>query len=258
MKLLLCMIGICIILVISIISVRTHPLGKEITGAPPYAMEDLEPPQDTFYEWIYNWERPLVPPTVGLQVGHWKNDELPEELSRLRGNTGASGGGKAEWEVNLDIAEKVKKILEEDGIVVNILPATIPPKYWADVFLAIHADGNTNSNVSGYKIASPRRDFTNKSQKLVSMIEEAYGKHTGLILDPNITRNMSGYYAFAFWRYTHAVHPMSVSAIVETGFLTSPSDRRIIVDNSEISAEGISEGIRTYLQSEGLLTQNES
>lgn len=257
MKLQFGMIGICIILVISIIYVRIHPVGKEITGAPPYAEEDLEPPQDTLYEWIYNWDRPLTSPTVGLQAGHWKNDELPEELSRLRGNTGATGGGKEEWEVNLDIAEKVKKLLEKDGIVVNILPATIPPNYWADVFIAIHADGNTNSNVSGYKIASPRRDFTNKSQKLVSMIDETYEKHTRLLRDPNITRNMSGYYAFAFWRYAHAVHPMSVSAIIETGFLTSPMDRKIIVDHSDLSARGISEGIRMYLESEGIL-QSES
>lgn len=33
---------------------------------------------------IANWKRPDVPPTVGLQVGHWKTKELPDELERLR------------------------------------------------------------------------------------------------------------------------------------------------------------------------------
>jgi hypothetical protein len=226
------------------------PLGS---GAPPYAIEDLNPPEDDPYEWLNNWVRPVGPAKVGLQVGHWKNDELPEELARLRGNTGATGGGKNEWEVNLAIAEKTKVILGKQNIEVDILPSTIPPKYWADVFVAIHADGSIDKSVSGFKIASPRRDYSGDAEELLSSISKSYGEHTLLPMDANVSRNMTGYYAFAWWRYDHAVHPKTPSTILETGFLTNAGDRKIIVNNPEMSAEGLAEGIINYLKTKSLI-----
>ena len=53
----------------------------------------------------------------------------------MRGNTGATGGGKSEWEVNYEIAMLNKAIIEAHGIAVYILPATVPQEYWADVFV---------------------------------------------------------------------------------------------------------------------------
>src|SRR5688572_19538250 len=43
---------------------------------------------------------------VGLQVGHWRAHELPEELARLRNSTGAVAGGYREYEVNLLVAQR--------------------------------------------------------------------------------------------------------------------------------------------------------
>lgn len=203
-----------------------------------------------------NWQRPTGPPKVALQVGHWKLQEMPDEFANLRRTGGGtSGGGKAEWEVNLAVAEIAGEQLRAAGVTVEILPATIPPDYWADVLISIHADGNTNSTVSGYKVAAPRRDRTNKAELLASYIEEEYGKAVDLPLDPNVSRNMRGYYAFNWRRYEHSMHPMTVGAIVETGFLTSPSDREIIVNQPELSARGITNGILAYLQSQDLIQQ---
>lgn len=227
--------------------------SQSIDGAPPYDTAFDDPPAFDRYAWLKDWRRPEGPPKVGLQVGHWKNDELPEELHRLTGRTGASGGGKSEWEVNLAIAQETKTLLEDQGVEVDLLPATVPEKYWADVFVAIHADGSTDPATSGFKAASPRRDFSGKAYKLLSFIEETYQTATGLLHDPNVTRNMRGYYAFAWWRYEHAVHPMAASVIVETGFLTSPADRRLIVNHPERSAQGLAEGIVKFLESENLL-----
>lgn len=227
-------------------------LGRTETGAPPYAFEDLNPPEAPL-SWLDDWTRPDGPPKVGLQVGHWKNSELPEELSRLIGNTGASGGGKSEWEVNYAIAEETKRILEEKGVIVDILPATIPQEYWADVFVAIHADGSTDFYKSGFKAAAPRRDYSGGANELLSLVEEEYEKVTGMKKDPNVTRNMRGYYAFAWWRYEHAVHPKTSSIILETGFLTSSSDRRIIVSRPEIPAGGLAKGILKFLENKDLL-----
>ncbi|HUF51082.1 MAG TPA: hypothetical protein VMN60_09630, partial [Longimicrobiales bacterium] len=160
-------------------------------------------------EAVYAWRRPDGPVRVALQAGHWKAAAAPDEQARLRTN-GTRGGGKAEWEVNLGIAQRTAQILEEAGYTVDILPTTIPPGYWADVFIAIHADGNSNTAVSGYRAAAPRRDRTGRARELVELLTQTYGAATGLPLYPTITRRMRGYYAFNSRRYHHALHPMTV------------------------------------------------
>lgn len=226
----------------------------QISGAPPYGEPERNVP-DIPSGRFQDWRRPNGPAKVGLQVGHWHNDQLPEELSRLIGNTGAQGGGKMEWEVNHEIAQRTKTLLEAEGVVVDLLPATVPPEYWADAFIAIHADGSTNPNTSGFKMAAPWRDLTGNADQLVSLLEQEYQSATNLRLDPNITRNMRGYYAFSWWRYKHAIHPMTTAAIVETGFLTSPADRKLIVDQPEVSARALATAILKYLAAQQVLSQ---
>jgi hypothetical protein len=196
------------------------------------------------------WTRPEGPIRIALQAGHWKAAEAPDELERLRAN-GASAAGVSEWQVNLGIAEETKKLLEAEGFDVEILPTTIPPDYWADVFVSIHADGNKDTAVTGYKAASPRRDRTGRAAELARLLEQEYEKATGLPYEPNVTRNMRGYYAFNWRRYEHALHPMTTAAILETGFLTNPSDRRIIVHDKKKAARGVAAGILEYLKLHG-------
>ncbi len=227
---------------------------EESTGAPPYDASTSDYVSDTEESaLLQDWQRPEGPAKVALQVGHWKNEEVPEELYKLRGNTGATGGGKTEWEVNYDIATRTKTILEAQGVSVELLPATVPQNYWADVFVAIHADGSLDPEQSGFKAAVPRRDQTGNADELLTAVEESYENATGLIKDPNVTRNMRGYYAFSWWRYDHAVHPMTASMILETGFLSSPSDRQILLNNPQKSADGLAEGVINYLRDEKLL-----
>jgi N-acetylmuramoyl-L-alanine amidase len=232
-----------------------YPHNEKISGAPPYGESEEEAKNSgldpfTLYR---NWKRPDGPPKVALQVGHWNSKDLPDELERIRGNTGASGGGKWEWEVNYDIAQRIAQLLQEEGVEVEILPATVPPKYWADVFIAIHADGSEDVTKSGYKFAGPWRDFTGKSDELVTILEKEYEKATNLEKDPNITRNMRGYYAFSWWRYEHAIHPMTTAVIAETGFLTSKSDQKLLIQNSHIPAKAIADGIFKFLEKEAIL-----
>ena len=237
-----------------IISNSINTQQKQISGAPPYG-ESLEEVPETVESNspFANWVRPDVPPTVGLQVGHWKNEELPQELERLKGSTGASAVGLSEWEVNYEIAIRTKQLLEEQGIVVDLIPATVPVNYWADAFIAIHADGSLDAATSGYKIAGPWRDYLNNSSTLVEFLDTAYDAATTLPKDPNISRNMRGYYAFSWWRFDHAIHPMTSAAIVETGFLTSWNDRQLIVDNPDVSAQAIVDGTVEFLENQGIL-----
>jgi N-acetylmuramoyl-L-alanine amidase len=229
--------------------------NNRVSGAPPYGEPEENAPAFGSIEWINSWERPHGPAKVALQIGHWKNAEFPDELDKLRGNSGASGGSVSEWEVNLAIAQETEKLLKERDIDVEIIPATVPPSYWADVFVAIHADGSTDLRKRGFKVAAPWRDFSREANELVENLEIEYQKQTNYEKDPNITRNMRGYYAFSWWRYEHAIHPMTTAAIIETGFLTNVQDRRLIVGNPEIPALGIANGIISFLKSQELIYQ---
>lgn len=220
-------------------------------GAPPYTEDDSDSmmlPGFERYPDLLNWKRHEGPLRVGLQVGHWKNSELPDEFEKIRGNSGASSRGIAEWEVNLAIAEETKKILEAENVVVDILPATIPPSYWSDAFVAIHADGSTSSATNGFKVAAPRRDYTGKATDLVKIIEEEYESSVGFPKDPNITRNMRGYYAFSWWRYEHALHPMTPAVILETGFLTNPKEASLLINKPEIPAQALANALLVFLK----------
>jgi N-acetylmuramoyl-L-alanine amidase len=184
---------------------------------------------------------------IALQAGHWKNSEVPDELDGLRDNGGTSGGGRAEWEVNLDIAERTAALLEAAGYDAEVLPATVPPRYEADLFISIHADGNNDSSVHGYRVAAPRRDRTGRAQEFANVLTTAYGEATGVRSIGTVTRRMTGYYAFNSRRYDHAIHPSTVGVIIETGFLTSPTDQRILVDDPGRAAQGIFNGVVLYL-----------
>ncbi len=235
-------------IILAFIYNQDTPITTNNYGAPPY-IEDA-PEQYFFEESAYtNWKRPSGPFRVGLQAGHWKTSEMPEEQARLRDSGGGTSFGQvSEWEVNLSIAQEAKKLLETQGVVVDIIPSTIPPGYIADAFVAIHADGSTSPTKSGFKVAAPRRDMTGKADELVLLLEEEYARITKLDKDPNITRNMTGYYAFSWRRFTHAIHPMTTAAILETGFLTNPDEAQLLIDNPEIPAQALANAVLKYLE----------
>jgi N-acetylmuramoyl-L-alanine amidase len=244
---------ICIIGIAGFLYFQNKDIATLTTPTPQNTNDSPFPNIVERFPELVEWKRPEGLPRVGLQVGHWNNNQVPEELDRIRNNTGATWGSVSEWEVNYEFAIRTKEILEEQNIIVDILPATIPPSYWADVFVSIHADGSENTNKSGFKVASPRRDYTGKAESLAQYIEEEYQKVTDLEIDPVITRNMTGYYAFSWWRFEHAIHPMTTAVILETGFLSNYNDRLIIVDNPDLSTEGLAKGIVKYLTSERLI-----
>lgn len=227
-------------------------------------IQSEEPPRSRRSLWAWYW-RPMTAaekekygtvtrthsqPHIGIQVGHWNNTDVPDELSGLtRSRGGAQGGGKSEVDVVYDIAVIVKDKLEAQGVIVDLLPATVPIDYVADAFISIHADGSNSPSVNGFKIAGPRRDFSGHSKTLVESLDTAYADATGLARDSNITRRMSSYYAFNWRRYDHAIHPLTPAAIVETGFMTNADDRSVIVAAPEKAAQGIADGIIEFLES---------
>lgn len=191
---------------------------------------------------------------MGVQVGHWKLKELPEELAKIRGDSGAYYRGYDEWEVNIEIATRLQRRLEAAGIVVDLLPATIPVDYQADAFVSIHCDGVSGELAAsrrGWKAATPFR-ASPAAEALLEAVEDSYVRVTGL---PRDTRgasfDMRAYYAFASYRHQHAIAPTTPAIIVETGFMTHPADRALLFDNPDLVAQGIAEGLLAFLSTRG-------
>jgi N-acetylmuramoyl-L-alanine amidase len=191
------------------------------------------------------WEPPAGPVRIGLQAGHWRANEAPAELSGLQDN-GTAWRGTPEWEVNLGIAREAGAMLEDLGYQVDILPAVVPPSYRAHLFISIHADGSNDPSATGFRVAGPRQDATGRASGFVGLLEQSYGEATGLRRLPTVTHRMQNYYAFNFRRYEHALHPMTIGVILETGFLTSSRDRGVIVDDPGRAARGIVEAVKAF------------
>lgn len=186
------------------------------------------------------------PRRVALQIGHWRASEAPREFPTLRRSPGGSFGDLTEVEVATKIAERARDLLRERGIVVDVLPATVPPSYIADAFVSLHADVDLTSTAQGFKVA--RGTYRSPyDAALVAALSEHYAAATELPWDPNVTAAMTDYYAFAWFRYEHALAPHTPAAIVELGFISHPRDRDVLVEHGERAARGVVEGILRFL-----------
>lgn len=187
-----------------------------------------------------------TPRRVAVQAGHWRASEAPAEFPNLRFSTGASIFGINEVDVALDIAQRLTAILRERGYVVDLLPATVPPSYLADVFVSLHADSDVTSTARGFKIAHGTYRSPHDAL-LVEQLREHYEAGTGMPWNDRITSDMTDYYAFAWFRYEHALAPHTAAAIVELGFISHPFDRPVLTDEPDRVARAVAEGIIRFL-----------
>lgn len=186
------------------------------------------------------------PPLVAMQAGHWQTEAYPEEFFWLRTSTGAVAGGVREVDLNIDIAHRIAEYLRSWGNEAYVLPATVPPSYRADAFVAIHSDGHANREARGFKVATYWRDWV-ATDTLVREIVDEYGRQTGLPEDWRITTNMRGYYAFNSGLYEHTIAEETPGAIIEMGFLSNAIDRRFMIGNRDLVARAIAQGIARFL-----------
>jgi hypothetical protein len=188
------------------------------------------------------------PRWVTLQVGHWHNELLPDELRHLVDNTGAYAAGVSEVEINEAVAKLTARLLHERGYSVEILGATVPISYTTDLFIALHADGNVRPSWRGFKAVAPWNS-TPESDKFVEILYEEYGKATGLPTDALTTESMADYYAFNSDRYRHAIAPGVPAAILEMGFVTNPEDRKVLTTRQDQVAWGIANAADRFFRS---------
>jgi hypothetical protein len=193
---------------------------------------------------------PVRPWRVGLQVGHWHIEDLPASLARLTDQTGTRAAGRTELDLNLAFARGTAALLEQAGVGVDVLPAVVPTGYRADAFVAIHADGNAARPVRGFKVAPPYRSGVAwAAAALAQNLETSYAAATGLPRDPEVTDNMRGYYAINGWMGQESrISDQTPGVVIETGFMTSAADRRVLFQHPEQVEGGIAGGILAFLR----------
>ncbi len=203
-------------------------------------------PADAAYVWLRNTLK--GPVRIGVQVGHDAASEQPEELAGLRQNTGGHFASLDELTVNRAVAADLQAILEPRGIAVELLPATIPVRYSADLVVSLHADSVDDTARNGYKSAhfEPARNALEPLLK--EIIDRVYLEGSGLRDDSiNTSGAMYYYYAFNNVPYRHTVNPRTPALIVELGYISNAADRRFLTDSDE-PARLLAEGIVQFLE----------
>jgi hypothetical protein len=192
---------------------------------------------------------PPGPKRVGLQAGHYQAEDAADEYASLRRNPGAPGGGRIEWQVSIDVAQRAAEILRANGVEVDVLPTNISVRYRAHAFVAIHADGDESGRLRGYKTTRPNfSSIPEVDDQFDKIMYDEYGATTGLPDNSDyITGRMRNYYAFNARRYQHAVAPGVPQVIVETAFMSNAVDRDILFNHADVVAQGIANGVLRFL-----------
>ena len=193
------------------------------------------------------------PVRVGIQIGHDNVAAHPDELAQLRFNTGGHANGIDEVEINRAVAAALRAQLRAYGITVDLLRATPPEGYYADLVISLHADSVLDPTRRGYKSAYFDPERNPLEPLLKTYIDDAYLAFSGFPHDfGNTTQNMHRYYAFNARRYRHSVHPGTPSLIVEMGYLSSEVDMAFL-SQPERPAAALKEGIIAFLREQGRL-----
>ncbi|MEX2501014.1 MAG: N-acetylmuramoyl-L-alanine amidase [Trueperaceae bacterium] len=186
-------------------------------------------------------------PTVGVQIGHLHAHAHPDELASLRVSTGADVDGEREVDVNAAVAEALARRLAAAGVTVQLLPATVPAGYRADLVVSLHADASPDRSRSGYKSAHREPARSVREPMLRRTVDAAYLKASGMRHDEaNVTGAMLHYYAFSDRRFRHAVARGTPGLIIEMGYLSHPGDRAWLGEPDRPAA-ALADGIVRYL-----------
>jgi N-acetylmuramoyl-L-alanine amidase len=185
------------------------------------------------------------PLRIGIVAGHNGNDS---------GAVCADENGEVtltEAEVNLKIAELVKKNLTAQGLQVDLLNEfdTRLNGYRAVALVSIHNDSceYINEGATGFKVAASldTRDV-NRAQRLTACLIDRYQRATQLTFHAgSITADMREYHAFS------EIDPNTITAIIETGFLNL--DRDLLTNQTELVAGGVAQGILCFINNESVI-----
>lgn len=181
------------------------------------------------------------PNKVGLVAGHWKND-----------SGAVCPDGLKEVDINLNIATRVQKILQEQGYQVDVLKEFDErlADYQAAALVSIHNDSCNfiNNDATGYKVAAAMGTrHPERAALLTACLRARYGQATRKpVHSTSVTPDMTSYHAFG------EIDESTPAAIIETGFMNL--DRELLTQQPEVVAQGVASGILCYLRNEPLVT----
>jgi N-acetylmuramoyl-L-alanine amidase len=154
--------------------------------------------------------------------------------------------GWTEAEVNLSVAERVVRLLNGRGYVVELLDEFDARlnNFRGDALVSIHANTcrDFGERVSGFMIAAPAARISARGNDtvLVECIATEYARATRLQRRLELTRDMTEYHTFS------EIHPLTPAAIIELGFMLG--DRQILENEPDLMAEAITEGVICFLE----------
>lgn len=156
-----------------------------------------------------------------------------------------------EKDLNLSIEKKIKELNTNPDIEIILtresdefipLPkrSELTKSANADLFVSIHANASDNSQKEGLELYISRKEtaFHQQSLVLANMLNNTVGKvlpssHGVKIREPQ-----------KIWVLENAACP---SALIEVGFISNPTDLKIMKENQKEIAEKVLEGINNYL-----------
>ena len=186
------------------------------------------------------------PVRVGIQIGHLDVHLHADELEELRFNTGGHAAGVDELEVNRLVAAELTAMLERAGIVVELLPASVPIHYTADAVVSLHADSVLDPARNGYKSAHFEPARNQLEPLLKEAMDGAWLPASGLADDSlNTSSSMFRYYGFNP-EFRHSVNPATPALLVEMGYISNSTDRQFLLQ-PELPARLIADGIIAFL-----------
>ncbi|HRJ75844.1 MAG TPA: N-acetylmuramoyl-L-alanine amidase [Anaerolineales bacterium] len=203
--------------------------------------------------------RTLLTPQTGFETGLTPQPQL--RIGIVAGHMGNDSGAVCtdengavdltEAEVNFEIASRVRDSLVAKGYQVDLLNEfdTRLNGYRAVALVSIHNDSceYINEAATGFKVAASleTRDI-NRAQRLTACLTNRYQSLTGLFFHANsITPDMTEYHAFS------EIDPNTITAIIETGLLNL--DREILTEQTDLVAEGVTQGILCFINNESVL-----
>lgn len=177
---------------------------------------------------------------------------------KAKDNSGAAGCSTRvpEYKVTLNVAKKLKKVLESRGYGVVLTRtnntkaiscigrAKVANKAKADIFLRIHCDSAGGSGARGVSMQSPAKNnrWTAKNHKKIVRLSNSILRST---CKATGAASRGVYYRNDLTGNNWAKMPVT---LIEMGFMSNPNEDRKLVSNSYQNklAKGIANGIDKY------------